>query len=519
MRKLGKKNAKNQQDNNTDIMLSNEEIKLPLPLNEKLELLKPYLETNHDIIYRELYIKAFNIKAVIIYIEGIANDQYLHDNIIKPLILNNSYQTPLDKTIIDQISHTTIAVGNIQKSNNLQTIINHIFDGMTVLLCDGLDEALVFDIHGGEFRGIEEPTTEKSLRGNKEGFSEILDISLPLIRRRLKDPNLVVEKTIVGQRSRTQVAILYIKDIADPKIVTEVKKRINNIDIDNVFEGSYIEQMIEDNSYSLFAQIRTTERPDKAAALLAEGRIVVLTDGSPTALSMPSLFIEYFQASEDYYERTLGGSFTRLTRIFAFFIAISFPAIYVALTAYHPALIPDGLIVPLIQARVQVPFPVLLELLIFELIIQLIIEAGLRMPTTVGQTVGVVAGIILGQAAIAANLASPAVIMVVAITAIATFALPTGSLILASRIIRLPFLILSSFFGILGYSLAMFLMIAHLMSLNSFGVPYLSPIAPTRYRDLKQDTYIRNFIWSIKKRPVTIPHQDINDIRNKGRDK
>lgn len=496
------------------------EIKLPRDLAKKMQMLRPYIEKNSDIISRPFFItEAENLQAVAIYMEGMVDTAALNRDILKPLMLNASreqLEKKGTKHLIDRIYQTSLTVGRVLKVDTFPALVQIIFDGLTILMFDGLAEVLAVDIRAGENRAIEEPTAEKTLRGPREGFIESLVVNIALIRRKLRDPNLVVEKMVLGKRTRTEVAFLYIDDIADPQIVAEVKARVAKIDIDGNVVTGYIEQLIEDNPYSVFPQIQGTERPDKVMAQLLEGKIALLADGSPFVSILPSLFVQFLQASEDYFDRTYIGSFLRAIRYIAFFLAISLPAIYVALLSFQQELIPFDLIVSLAENRKAVPFPVAVEALLLELIIQMTIETGLRLPTPLGSTVGVVGGIILGQAAISANLASPAIVIIISVTTICTFAIPVQSMALATRILRLPLLVFAASFGVFGFSLGWLLILAHLASLESVGVPYFAPFAPTRFADLK-DSFFRTFIYKMKNRPVSIPVQDRQRQASTGR--
>lgn len=483
---------------------------LPQGYEEKMALLKPYIEKNHDLVARPFYLDSeMKLQACALYFNGIADDMRLNEHVLKPLMMHSggweSGKFPTTDRL-ELIVRTSISVGQLRKTDSFAVMVHSIFDGMLVLIFATIREAVIIDIHGGQFRSVEEPPSEKAIRGPREGFIENLDINLSMIRRHLRTPRLVVKKTIVGRRTRTPVAIIYIDDIVDPELVEQVNQRLARIDIDGIISAGNIIQLIEDKPYSLFPQIWTSERPDKTIAELLEGRIVMMMDGTPTAIFLPALFVEFFQASEDYLERTFLGSYLRFTRYIAFFIAISLPALYIGLISFTPELVPVNLVVSIAQARKEVPFPVFIETLIQEFIIQMVIEAGLRLPGPVGQTAGVVSGIVLGQAAISAKLASPALIIIIAITTICTFVLPSGPLVQATRILRLPLIFLTAAFGLFGFSLGWLIMLTHLSSLESLGVPYFAPFAPMRFADLK-DSIFRTFIWKMNKRPLSIPSQ------------
>jgi hypothetical protein len=483
---------------------------LPPALEDKMALLKPYIEKNDDLIARNFFLGgAMGLKACVLYFNQVVDDDRLDEHVLKPLMMHGegwmaSYSPAGNQ--LDLITSTSINVGQLTRSSSFATMVHKVFDGMLVLIIDTIPEAVIIDIRGGPLRSVEEPPSEKAIRGPREGFIENLDMNLSMIRRRLRTPRLVIKKTTVGRRTRTPVAIMYIDDIADQQLIQQIESKINQIDIDGIINAGSIIQFMEEKPYSLFPQIWSSERPDRAVGKLLEGRIAVMVDGTPTAFFLPSLFIEFFQASEDYLERFFLGSYLRFVRFIAFFIAISLPSLYIGLVSFNPELIPLNLAITIAEARKEVPFPVFLETLIQEFIIQMVIEAGLRLPGPVGQTTGVVAGIILGEAAISAKLASPGLIIVIAVTTICTFVLPSGPLIQATRILRLPLIFLTAAFGLFGFSLGLLMIITHLSSLESLGVPYFAPLAPMRYADLK-DTLLRVPYWKMKQRPLSIPTQ------------
>ncbi len=500
-------------------VISIPDTKLPAALAEKMGILKPYIEKNHDIITHSFYMEGNpRLEAVAIYINQIIDVDVLNQNILKPLMLNCDREGILGSgspVLIETIQKASISTSRITQLDDLSSLVRKIFDGVTILMFDGLDKALAIDIHGGQFRSIDVPPAEQTMRGSREGFIERVDVNVSLIRRRLRDPNLVVEKTLVGRRTRTEVAILYIDDIADPQIVEKVKERIKQMDVDGIVASGYVEQFIEDDPSSLFPQVYSSERPDKLVPFLLEGRVVIIVDNTPLALAVPALFVQFLQAPEDYYERTLFSSYIRLIRYAAWIIAVSLPASYIALLSYQPELLPYDLLISFSKARVAVPFPVVVEALLMEIIIQLVVEAGLRLPQQIGQTVGVVSGIILGQAAISAKLASPIVILIISVSVICTYALPASSLVLSTRILRLPMMLLAASFGLFGLSFGSIIFLTHLVSLESMGVPYFGPLAPTRFSDLK-DTFIRTFMWKMNKRPVSIPSHNRQRQGNTG---
>lgn len=485
---------------------------MPLSLKDKNEVLAPYLDKNEDIRKRDFILgNQLGIQARAVYLNQVIDSDVFYRHVLEPLMKYPlAIQDGLPPILINMLANSGPSVGSVKTAHTIKDIIHHIFDGFLVVFVDGYQEALVIEIHGGEFRTVDEPPGERTTRGPREGFVENLDVNISMIRRRLRDPQLVVKKTLVGRRTRTPVAILYIEDIASPDVVNNLRQRLDAIDVDGIVASGYIEQFLEKSPWSFFPQFFSTERPDRMAAKLMEGRVVIIAHGTPLALTVPTLALEFFQASEDYYERFIFSSFTRFMRFIAFFLAVSLPSIYISLFSFNPELVPFKLLLPVAQARSEVPFPVLIEVIVQELIIQLTVESGLRLPGAIGQTVGVVAGIILGQAAIAAKLASPAVIIIISVTTIATYVMPSSGMLLASRILRLPMILVCGAFGIYGFSLAWLFIVIHVSSLEDFKTPYYAPFAPLRWQDMK-DAAIRAPLWMMNKRSQSVP--GINQTR------
>jgi spore germination protein KA len=312
------------------------------------------------------------------------------------------------------------------------------------------------------------------------------------------------------------VALIYITDLVDNQVLQELKNRMKSIDIDSILATGYIESFIEDNPWSPFPFIHGTERPDKAAANILEGRILIMANGTPFTLIVPALFMQFFQATEDYYEKLHVGLYARLLRFMAFIIAITAPASYIALTAFHPELIPSELLVTLARMRREVPFPPFIEALFMEFVIEALREAGIRLPKSVAQTLGVVGGIVLGEAAIRANLVSPAMVLVATMTAVCTFSIPNYSMSLVIRLLRLLIIFLAAMFGGFGITVGLLIILIHLAKQKSMGIPYLAPAAPLRLKDMKDFLY-RAPLWKMKNRPVSIPSKDKVRVNTKGK--
>ena len=341
-----------------------------------------------------------------------------------------------------------------------------------------------------EKRQISIPETEYSVVGPKEAFVESLDTNINLIRKRIPLPDFRIKELIVGKLTKTRVAIAYIEGIADKENVNTIIQRISDIDYDQLIDVSFINQMIADNGNSPFPQLVDTERPDRAASVLMEGKVAILLDGSPSALTGPTTLVEFFSAYEDYLITWNLGSIFRLIRIFAVTFSVLSTPLYVAILTYHFAMIPQDLLTTLITSRAGIPFPPILEAIILELTIELLREAGARLPTKVGQTIGIVGGIVIGTAAVQAGLTSNVLLIVVALSALASFTTPVYQVSNTIRIIRFPFLLFAQLLGLIGVAVCTAILVAHLLKLKSLGRPFLEPVYPIRWQDMK-DALIR----------------------------
>lgn len=479
-------------------------------VNGREEWFRRELAGNGDIVFRELAIGGNEgSEAVLIYMYGSVDKAILNDNVIRPLMSfkRNEANDPESGIPVKEIMQSCISVGTIKAVKDKNEAKNAVFEGRVILLPGDTDQIIIMEVAGGKSRQVAEPENEKALRGSKEGFIEDIWTNIALIRKTLPDPALKVEVSKVGRRTKTNFALVYIDNLADNKLVSDVRDRINKIDIDGVPGNGYLEELIEDNPYSPFPQAQGTEKPDKVVAALLEGRVAILLDRTGFVLLVPAQLIQFFQAPEDYYERMYIGTYSRILRGIAFLVTTSAAPAYIALTSFHPELVPLELLLSIAEMRKRVAFPPVVEALIMEFVIEALREAGLRLPTAVATTLGVVGGIILGDAAVRSNLVSPAMIIVITITIICNFIIPNYSMSLSIRLIRLFLIMLAAAFGAFGITIGWLVIIIHLCRLESFGIPYFAPLAPTRYKDLK-DVYIRAPIWAMKQRPVSFPSKD-----------
>lgn len=483
-------------------------------LDHNIAVLKGRLGGSPDIIFHELLIGLDEIRACLVYTDGLIDRTVVTQDIMGalqlgiPLLEAETGRSMLLEDLIKRLKTRAIQSGEIKKEKRVKDLIGAALGGGVVLLVEGCAEALIISAPGWPSRGIDEPSTEVLIRGPRDGFSETLRSNTALLRRRIKDPGLRIESLKLGERSQTEVAICYIYDIVSLDVLEEVRKRLSKINIDAILEGGYVEQLIQDSYWSPFPQVQYTERPDKAAAAVLEGRVVILVDTTPFALIVPATFVQFFQSPEDYYERWIIGSLTRVTRYIASYMAVFIPGLYVAAVAYHPGLIPIKLGLAIAASREGVPFPIFVEVLLMEAAFEFLREAGARLPKAIGQTIGIVGGLIIGDAAVRANITSPILVIMVATTAIASFAIPSYSLGIGFRMLRFPAIILAGVLGIYGVVLSFILINIHMVTLKSFGINYLSPFTPFLFSDWK-DLVIRMPWRTFIKRPVYTKPQDL----------
>ncbi|WP_188733434.1 spore germination protein [Oceanobacillus neutriphilus] len=475
-------------------------------LTENLKNVKKMLEDPSDLVIREFNIGTANHRTAIVYIDGIVDSVYIHDHIMEDL--KTASKLPDDKQkLFDVIRKEVITVTGIEMGHSLDDVSNAILSGNTVFYLDGVDQVLIMDTIGGESRAINEPQSESLIRGSKEGFVENIRTNTMLIRRYIADSNLRFSTYKVGRRSKKDLVVAYVDGIVNPDMIDEVKRRLETIDIDDAPESGYIEQWIEDSFLSPFPQILNTERPDKASEAMLQGKVVILLDRTPFVLIAPATFGSSLHSPEDYYWRWSLGTLIRMLRYLAAFISVFLPALYIALVSYHPGLIPSDLAFSIAASRDEVPFPPFVEALIMTITMELLREAGLRLPTAIGQTIGIVGGLVIGEAAVSAGIVSPVMVIVVALNAIASFALPSYSIAISFRILQFGLMGAAAVFGLYGIILSYIMINIHIVNLMSFGVPYSTPFAPSFLSDWK-DLVLRAPIAMVKKRPVYMQPDD-----------
>ncbi len=438
------------------------------------------------------------MKMAIVYVDSLVDNETIQTHVIEDL-----YKQQL-KGFTNHLKALTLSAKKIVLVETFQDLLKFLSLGYTVVFKDGESIAAACDTSGGDLRPVSESNNESVVRGPRDSFNESLKTNIGLIRKRIHTEKLKIHKCTIGKLSRTSVAILSIEGVAKEENFQEVKSRIDKIEIDGILESLYIEELIEDpNGYTPFPTIFNSERPDRIAAGLLEGRIAILTDGTPAALLVPATIGLFLTSNEDYYQRYDFGSMMKILRSFAFLLSFILPGFYVSILTYHQEMIPTPLLIALTGQREGVPFGIAIEILLMELTFEILREASLRLPKTIGAAVSIVGGLVLGQAAVEAGLVGQATVIVVSLTGICAFTTPSYNLAIAARILRFAVIIFSAILGIFGLFFSLIMLFIHLNKLRSFGVPYLSPFIPV-HRKSWMDFILRHPWWAMEMRPNEI---------------
>lgn len=497
-------------------------------LSKNLEYINIKFNTliNSDIVVREFNIYARNkqYSAFLFYIDGMSDSELINDFVIKPLMLrnkantfedikdlfsnktggssrtptpthnlncikNDKFQIPAKKIkcnvhkkpkfdLKDYIFNCLLPQNDVKQTKEFSDLISGVNSGNCALFIDTLDIGFDIDVKGFKQRSISTPTNELVIKGSQEAFVENIRTNTSLLRRTINNENLIIENIDVGNLSKTKCGVCYLKDIANSSLVAEIKYRLNNLEIDSLISSGQLEQLIEKSNSFGIPQILSTERPDKCAKALYDGKVIILINGNPYALILPSTFVDFISSPEDTNLKPQFANLLKFIRLFAMFITLLLPSLWIAITNFHQELIPTELLFSIVASRENVPFPVIFEVFLMEFSFELIRESSLRVPSPVGSTIGIVGALVLGDAAVSANIVSSILIIVIAITGIASFAIPDFSFGFHIRIMRFAFILFAFIAGFLGIGLLIFVYITILCSLKSFGVPYMVPFAP-----------------------------------------
>lgn len=473
-------------------------------LEETIAFLQKWLGKSDDFNVRRFRIFG-RFPAALINFSKLVDETLVNEDIFRSLMTvpRHLQQNLSKRELKDVLVHETLHYLGISVEHNIATIVEEVLRGKTLIVADGMHAAILINTRDVKKRSVTEPETERVIRGSREGFIENLESNLGLIRYRLPTVDFRVKVRKIGRVTKTKIALCFLENIVNPKLIEEIDRRMSAIDIDGVLDSGAVEQFIEDHHTSPFPQIQNTERPDKTVAALLEGRAAIFVDGSPFALIVPAMFNQFYQTVEDYTERFVIGSLVRLIRLLAIVFALTLSALYVALTSFNPELIPTDFAVAVAGGRSGVPYPPVIEVLMIETVMEVLREATIRMPQQVGGAISIVGVLVIGNAAVAAGLANPITIVIVALTTIGSFATPAYNMAIAFRMLRFPMIILAGLFGLYGIMIGIIFIVNHMVSLRSFGVPYLSPLATSDWQGLK-DTLIRGPLWAMRQRPVML---------------
>ena len=477
-----------------------ERVSVYLELNEK-RIKEIYdLPNNKDFVIREFTIAVVPpVKAFAIFMEGMSDKTSINTYVLQPLMLFSNFQPNVAGYLIDNIERRVLIGNQVNIHQKFEQIVAGINFGSTAVFVDGCDEALLVETKGWEHRNVFMPINEQVIRGPHEAFTETLRTNTGLIRKHIRSATLTTEMLKLGETTHRDVAIMYLRDVVNPQLLKEVKRRIKSLKVDSIIDSGILEQMIEEHPWNIAPQLMATERPDRVAFFIMKGKVAILLDGSPNVLMVPTTMFDQMQTMEDFYLRPLYGTFLRLIRGFAFYISFLTPGLYLAIVLFHKEMVPTELMLAIAGARERVPFPSLVEVIIMEISFELIREAGIRVPGVMGNTIGIVGALILGQAAVQANIVSPILVIIVAVTGLASFAVPYYSLQFSLRIMRFVYIFLGAALGFVGIIFGLFVQMHMLAALKSFGVPYLTPMSPTT--NTSGEVVLRKPAFSWEQRP------------------
>ena len=475
-------------------------------LNENISHMEELFHTCDDIKKKEMMLgKERDVACYLTFIE-VAVD--MGTSVLSELL---KYLSSLEKeTLYAVLSENALGVSDATYFQTIEEAGDGLLTGEVILFVDGFDKAVKIPDDGYPNMGVQEPSSEKVIRGSNEGFTESVKQNAALIRKRIRSPKVKVKQLKAGVRSNTNVYLTYMEDLVYPNLLEEVENRLSQFEIDGVMDSGVLEQLAEEKWYSPFPQFQTTQRPDRAAMSVLEGRVILMSDNSPVALILPTDYNSFIRTSDDYYNRWEIASFGRMLRYIASFFAMTLPGLYLAVTNFHTQILPTTLLLAFADARKGVPFPAVIEVLLMEISFELLREAGVRLPGAMGNTIGIVGGLIIGQAAVEANLVSPIVVIVISFTALCSFAIPNEEFATAFRILKFAMIGLCAWLGYFGMLLGLLAVLIHLAHLKSFGIPYLMPFVGADLNDYEDE---RDFLWrlpmrKLKKRPIYAKRQE-----------
>ena len=482
-------------------------------LEKNVDLISANTPANYNFKVRQLILKG-DIKCNVLYISGLSKKEDIEERIIYPLLFHIDCEINNLTSPVSYISKRYITISDTQLCSDINKISSGLKSGKTIVLIENQNNCIICNTSTSNFKPNAQTKIEESTRGSKTSFVDILDTNIALIQEKIKNNNVKIEKYVLGKENNSEAALVYIENTIDTEVLNKIKDKLQSLESSYVPDTGYISQFIEKSPFGLFPQTKTTEKPEKVVSDLIQGKAVILINGCSYSIVLPVVFTEFFQGFEDYSNRLFVANFDRILRFSSIIIILLVSPIYLVLLKYNAELVPLDLIKTIVVSRKDIPLPPFLEILLMEIIIEFLREGGLRLPSVIGQTLSIVGGITLGQASVEAGMVSPTTLIVVTVSVIATFVIPNYEMSLCIRLLRFYVLIMAQMLGFLGIVLALFSIVAHLMSLESFGVPYFSPFAPLRHKDLK-DSLLRFPLKSINKIPVSFKKRKVNN-RNDG---
>lgn len=454
----------------------NQVLSARLAKNERL--LRDIFKNAIDVVFRKIPVHR-HTTLLMVYVDGLVDTKTMDEAVLQPLLSQNPTRgNRRSKELRDILAQQRVAITDTETVTTVGAVVRGVLKGNVAMMTDGLNEALIVNAQGFERRGVEKPENETTIRGPRDSFTETLRTNTSLLRRRITNPNLRLESFVVGEQTQTDVTIAYIEGLAIDSVLEVLRKRLAAVPFQGLVDSGYLEEYIQDSPLSPWPQVQNTERPDVAVASLLEGKVAILADGSPFVLIVPMTFWAGLQAADDHYERFLYSVFRRIIRYGMTLVSLALPALYVALTTYNPGMLPSPLMTGIATAREIAPFPTVIETTLMELVFEGLQEAGIRLPNQMGPVISIVGALVLGEAAVRANIVSAPIVIVVAMTGIASYAMPRYSFGLPFRMLRFVLLFMAGTLGLYGLAIGMGMILVHLVSLESFGVPYFTPVAP-----------------------------------------
>ncbi|WP_219836859.1 spore germination protein [Paenibacillus sp. R14(2021)] len=475
-----------------EVNQQNKDAKFTTDIQQNENIIRDTFQRCSDLEWRSIDVN-LSTQWLVVYIDNLIDKQQLEEFVIKPMQASAAAGRIANGP--NELKNDVISVSMTSCSSSISQTIRNLLEGHAAILMPGSSDVLTVSIPDSTQRSLEEPPSEPVIRGPRDGFIEQISTNISLIRSRLKTPKLKVEYITLGELSRTRIAITYLEGIALDTLVNEVRTRLKPIQLDGILDSGYIEEFIEDQPFSPFPQVHSTERPDVVVAEMLEGKVAILVDTTPFVMVAPMTFWTGLQASEDYYIRWPVATFIRWIRILFIHLAVFAPPLYVAVTTYHQEMIPTNLVLSIAASREAVPFPAMIEALLMEIIFEALREAGIRLPKQIGQAISIVGGLVIGQAAVEAGFISAPVVIIVSITGISSFTIPRYSFANGIRLLRFPMLFLAGTLGLYGIVLGFIGVMLHVTSLRSFGVLYFSPLTPFKWTGLT-DVLIRIPTWA-----------------------